>query len=121
MVELDAVMENRVHGPIKRHEGATDKLAIVKEDAHSDGYGTERSQGHRGWWNTVGCGGCGGIGWMSSSEGCQGSGGEANMVEVGRRPDNASGKERALGAHWWSWAHSECIRGQLAEGEGAGT
>ena len=94
-------MENRVHGPIKRHEGATDKLAIVKEDAHSDGCGTGRSQGHRGWWNTVGCGGCGGIGWMSSREGCQGSGGEAKRGRGGEETGQREWEGEGVGAHWW--------------------
>jgi hypothetical protein len=43
-VELDAIMDNRVHGPIKGYKGAPNKLAIVKEDAHSDSSGTGRSQ-----------------------------------------------------------------------------
>jgi hypothetical protein len=43
------------------------------------------------------------------------------VVEVGRRPDNASGKERALGRIGGYGRRDECIRGQLAGGEGAGT
>ena len=34
MVELDAVMENRVHGPIKGHKISLDMLVVMKEDAH---------------------------------------------------------------------------------------
>jgi hypothetical protein len=35
-VDLEIVTENGVHGLIKGHESATDKLAVMKEDAHSD-------------------------------------------------------------------------------------
>jgi hypothetical protein len=43
-VDLDAVTENRVHGPIKGHEGAPDNLDVVKEDTHNDPRGTGWSQ-----------------------------------------------------------------------------
>jgi hypothetical protein len=33
-VELHAVTKDRVHGMIEVHENASDKVAIVKEDAH---------------------------------------------------------------------------------------
>ena len=52
-VELDAVMENRVHGPIKCHEYTPDMLAVVKEDVHSGRGGTGRIQRHRGWGTSV--------------------------------------------------------------------
>jgi hypothetical protein len=42
-VELDAIMDNRVHGPIKGYKDAPNKLATVK-GAHSDSSGTGRSQ-----------------------------------------------------------------------------
>jgi hypothetical protein len=31
-VDLDAVTKNSVHGPIKVHEGVSDKLAVMKEE-----------------------------------------------------------------------------------------
>lgn len=37
MVDLNAITNNRVHDPIKGHEGALDKMAIVEEDAHKHG------------------------------------------------------------------------------------
>jgi hypothetical protein len=35
-MELDAVMENRVHGLIEGHENTPYMVAIVKEDTHND-------------------------------------------------------------------------------------
>jgi hypothetical protein len=43
-VNLDAVAENRVHGPIKCHEGASDELIVVKEDTDIDCGGIGQSQ-----------------------------------------------------------------------------
>jgi hypothetical protein len=43
-VELYAVTENRVHGPIDGHENGADKLAIILEDTHSVPDRTWRSQ-----------------------------------------------------------------------------
>lgn len=43
-VDLDAVAENRVHGPIKCHEGASDELIVVKEDMDIDCGGLGQSQ-----------------------------------------------------------------------------
>lgn len=37
VVKLDVVMEHRVHDPIKDHKGASEKLAVVKGDAHTIG------------------------------------------------------------------------------------
>jgi hypothetical protein len=70
-VELDAVMENRVHDTIKRHECASEKLDVMKGDMdmHEKWHGNHAvgrpgrwtgagggSQRHRGWWDTVeGC------------------------------------------------------------------
>jgi hypothetical protein len=42
-VELDAVMENMVHGLIEGHENTPDKVAVVKEDTHNDYGGIKRS------------------------------------------------------------------------------
>ena len=70
--ELDAVMENRVHDTIKRHECASEKLDVMKGDMDMHGKWHEnhnggrsplksevrwgRSQRQRGWWDTVeGC------------------------------------------------------------------
>jgi hypothetical protein len=36
-VKLDAVTENRAHGVIEGHEGASDKLVDMEEDVHNEG------------------------------------------------------------------------------------
>lgn len=47
-VELDAVIENKVHGLIGGHENTSDKVPVVKEDAHNDHGRTGRSRRHPG-------------------------------------------------------------------------
>jgi hypothetical protein len=50
-VELNAVMENKVHDPIKGHECALEKLVVVKGDAHTVGRPMTHDTmkvGHRG-------------------------------------------------------------------------
>jgi hypothetical protein len=75
-VELDAVMKNRVHGPVKCHECTPDMLAVVKEDVHSRRGETGRIQRHRGWGNL---GGCAESGHWSRTE-------DAGVGEGGRNP-----------------------------------
>jgi hypothetical protein len=36
-VELDAVMENRVHDLVEGHKNTMDKVVVVKEDTHRHG------------------------------------------------------------------------------------
>lgn len=35
-VKLDTVTKDRAYGAIKSHEGASDELVVVEEDAHGD-------------------------------------------------------------------------------------
>lgn len=67
-VELDAVTENRVHGLVEGHENTSDKVPVVKEDAHDDHGRTERIQRHQGWWNTIGSARSDGLGWKSNGK-----------------------------------------------------
>jgi hypothetical protein len=44
-VERDAITENRVHGPIKCHECALEKLVVVKGDTCTVGRHRNRNRG----------------------------------------------------------------------------
>jgi hypothetical protein len=44
MVDLDAVMNNRVHGSIEGYKNALNKLVVMKEDTHNDPNRTRHSQ-----------------------------------------------------------------------------
>lgn len=46
-VEVDTVTKNKVHGPIKGHEGAPNNLTIVKGDTHI-GHGDTGQRHERG-------------------------------------------------------------------------
>lgn len=79
MVELDAVTEKRVHGPIKGHERSPERLSVVKGYTHTVGRHMDHDRakdrrqgiGVRGRVKTGGAGG--------------GTGSSKDKVQAGRR------------------------------------
>lgn len=105
-VELDTITKNRVHGPIKGHEGASDNLIVVEKDVHvhgtwegsRDGGGRPLKRTQRWWYPVEICQGAGSE-RCRVVDGCRHEGSRAGTVvsTAGRLCE--SGRARDSGEH----------------------